>query len=119
MWSSDGPIILTHYLPAGHSADHTQSVFAEDFANVLFRIAVLEQRGREVGYLRNILETLRGRGDAVEVATDGHVIDAGDFHHMIDVRDHVFNRGESFARSADVAAILFGSVVVERFAGDV
>src|SRR5437588_5636998 len=68
-----------------HLLHHPQKISAHDFLNVGFAVAALEQGGHQRRHFRNIFQALRNVGDSVEIRADAHMIDAGDFHHVVDV----------------------------------
>src|SRR5436309_7486726 len=60
-----------------------QDVESENFAEIGFRVPAPEKLRRERRILRDIVESLHRLRDAVEVASDADVIDAGDLADVI------------------------------------
>ena len=90
---------------------------AEDLLDVLVLVAAPEQFRRERRVFRDILETRTTLRDAVEVAAEADVIDAGDLADVIDVIGGVGERGarrriappSTRRRRASTAAASFGN----------
>src|SRR5258706_7977537 len=72
-----------------HLLHHPQKIPAHDFLNVGFTVTTLEQRGHQRRHLGNIFQTFRNVGDSVEIRADAYMIDACDFHHVVDVSYYV------------------------------
>ena len=68
-----------------------QQVDAEDLPQILLRVAALCQNHGELRELRHVLEPAGHDGDAVEVRSQAHVVDAGHPHDMLDVVSHDLN----------------------------
>lgn len=78
---------------AFHRAHDAQQVAAVDPADVAGRVSLLEEGAREVGELRDIVQSGGRAAHAVEIAADPHVFHAGDLHHVIDMRHDIAERG--------------------------
>src|ERR1700680_1705823 len=68
---------------------HSQEIAAEDFFDVRFRQAALEQACGQPRQAGCRLQLFRQRWHSIEVAADADVFDARDFHRVQDVLDNV------------------------------
>src|SRR5258708_22217164 len=69
---------------------HAQEVAAHDLLDILLAIAAFQQTRRDGRHLRHVFEPDRHSVDAIPIAPDADVIDAGHRHRMVDVRDRIF-----------------------------
>src|SRR6266550_5274359 len=70
---------------------HAHHVAAENLVDVGFRVAASQQLAREVRQLRNISQVTQSRLHPIEVRSDSNVINAHQFHNVIDVIDQSRN----------------------------
>jgi hypothetical protein len=91
-------------VPSGHKSSsgscclfnrshQAKRIFPVDFANFCRGIAALQQPASQDWEFRHVVEFFRNAPDSIEVAADTARVDAGDFHDVIDVREHVVDRG--------------------------
>src|SRR5262245_3690802 len=73
-------------------AQHAEEVAAEDLHQLLLPVAAVEQRLRQVRIAADILQLARSAVDAVEVAADADVVDAGNLDDVVDVVGDVVHR---------------------------
>jgi hypothetical protein len=66
---------------------HPQQVLAEDLANVLFTVATLQQLISNVRQHGNVTRAFGHIVGAIKVCPDPDMIDARNFHDVIDVVD--------------------------------
>src|ERR1051325_3034147 len=77
--------------------EHAHEVPAEDLLHIAIGQAALQQPGGDARQRRGGLQSFRERWDAVEVAADADVVDAGDLHRVDDVVDGVLERRDAAA----------------------
>src|SRR5215469_10097842 len=104
---------LTYSL-ANHFLDHSQKVPAHNFPNVVFGVTTLQQLRRKIGKLGNVFEAVRNKADSVEVAADADMINTRNFHHVINTRSRIRNRGVADFNLAFAVEVFFSGKLVER-----
>src|SRR5262245_38013567 len=73
-----------------HFAHYAQKIATHDLLDILLAVAALQQGGRDCWHPGYVLEPYRYFFDAVPIAADADVIDAGHLHGMVNMRDCVF-----------------------------
>jgi hypothetical protein len=70
-------------------SEYPQEIFPGELTEIAVGPAASRQLREQVGKLGHILQPLHYFGDAIEVASDADVIDAGDFAHVLDLIGHL------------------------------
>ena len=94
-----------------HFLDNPQKISAHDLLDIFLFVAAAQQGIGERGHFGEIFQADRYKGKAVEVATDADMIDASDFHNMVDTFGGIFQRGCAGFRESLFRVVLCGELI--------
>src|SRR5260370_11762815 len=101
-----------------HLFHYAQKIAAHDFLNVGFAVTALEQGRHQRRHFRSVFQAFRNIGDSVKMRADAHVVDACDFHDVVDVRYYVVNgSGRGPGTRPVLLPVFIRGIVVQRLPG--
>src|SRR5215469_14611171 len=97
-----------------HFLDHAKKVSTHNLANVVFRVAALQQRSGNIWNFGNVFEAVRHEANSVKVAADADMIDTRNLHHVVNTGSRILHRSLSQVSLFTVKVFLCRELVERR-----